>query len=67
MHCMRRNSHPPYPPFTSIGVYTKFQKRKLFQEKGLSSNSAQMNRVSHDNIVIFSDGYNAVFSGFFFG
>ena len=50
-----------------IGIYTKFQKRKLFQEKWLSSNSAQMNRVSHDNIVIFSDGYNAVFSGFFFG
>ena len=51
----------------SIGIYTQFPKRKLFQGKALTSNSAQMNRVSHDNIIIFSDGYDAVFSGFFFG
>ena len=50
-----------------IGIYTKFPKRKSFQGKALSSNSAQMNWVSHDNIIIFSDGYCAVFSGFFFG
>jgi hypothetical protein len=52
---------------TCIGIYTKFPKRKSFQVKVLSSNSAQMNWVSHDNIIIFSNGYHAVFSGFFFG
>ena len=52
----------PHPK--GIGIYTKFPKRKLFQGKALSSSSAQMNWVSHDNIIIFSDGYNAVFSGF---
>ena len=45
----------------------KTSERKSFQGKALSSNSAQMNWVSHDNIIIFSDGYHAVFSGFFFG
>ena len=50
-----------------IGIYTKFPNRKSFQGKALSSNSAQMNWVSHDNIIIFSYGYCAVFSGFFFG
>ena len=52
------------PCLKAIGIYTKFPKRKLFQGKALSSSSAQMNSVSHDNIIIFSDGYNAVFSGF---
>ena len=45
----------------------KISECKSFQGKALSSNSAQMNWVSHDNIIIFSDGYHAVFSGFFFG
>ena len=55
------------PCLKAIGIYTKFPRWKSFQGKALSSNSAQMNWVSHDNIIIFSDGYHAVFSGFFFG
>jgi hypothetical protein len=40
---MQRRPHTTVPPVSAIGIYTKFSKRKSFQGKALSSNSAQMN------------------------
>jgi hypothetical protein len=55
------------PLLRGIGIYKDSLERKYFQGKALSFESAQMNRVSHESIVIFSVLYNAVFPGVFVG
>ena len=57
----RRLAESPHP--LGIGIYNVSLERKYFQGKALSFESAQMNRVSHESIVIFSVLYNAVFPG----
>ena len=63
-----RASDPFPPPLAKHWYLHKIpEARNFFQGKALSSNLAQMNWMHNNNIFILYDGYDAVFSGFFFG